>query len=136
MNKNNVILHVEDDPNDVILVELAFRKVGGGCVLKVVNDGEQACEYLVGEGPYANRSEYPFPALVLLDIKLPKKSGLEVLEWVRAQSQSEIKYLPIVILTSSNQQADIIKAYDLSVNSFLVKPGDLGLLGDMAKSIS
>src|SRR5579872_3127592 len=103
MNKNNVILHVEDDPNDVTLVGLAFRKAKADSVLVVVNDGEQAINYLNGEGKYADRANHPFPALVLLDLKLPRKTGLEVLAWVRSQPQPELKRLPVVMLTSSNQ---------------------------------
>ncbi len=136
MNKNKVILHVEDDPNDVVLVELAFRKVSASSLLKVVNDGEQAVGYLSGEGIYANREENPFPALMLLDMKLPRKTGLEVLAWLRSQTQPQLRYLPVIILTSSNQPHDITGAYDLGVNSYLVKPGDLGLLAEMVRTIS
>jgi CheY-like chemotaxis protein len=136
MNKNNVILHVEDDPNDVVLVELAFRKASFPSVLKVVNDGELAVGYLNGDGIYSNRETYPFPTLMLLDMKLPRRSGLEVLSWVRAHKDPQIRFLPVVILTSSNQPPDIVGAYDLGVNSYLVKPGDLGLLAEMAKAIS
>lgn len=136
MKKNNVILHVEDDPNDVFLVELAFRKAKTDSVLKVVNDGEQAIKYLNGEGDYSNRENHPFPAVVLLDIKLPRKSGLEVLAWTRAQSRPEVRRLPVLMLTSSNQPTDIDSAYDLGVNSYLVKPGDLSVLSELAKTIA
>jgi CheY-like chemotaxis protein len=135
MNKNNVILHVEDDPNDVVLVELAFRKAKTDSKLVVVNDGEQAVNYLSGEGNYSDRTIHPIPALMLLDLKLPRKSGLEVLAWIRAQPQPQLRRLPVLMLTSSNQLRDIDAAYDLGVNSYLVKPGDLSVLTELIKTI-
>ncbi len=135
MPKNNVILHVEDDANDVELVEMAFRKAKAGCQLVGVNDGDQAVGYLSGEGAYADRQAHPFPALVLLDLKLPLRSGFEVLEWVRSQSDARIRRLPILMLTSSNQPTDIARAYELGANSYMVKPADLGVLTDLAKAV-
>lgn len=135
MNKNKVILHVEDDPNDVMLVELAFRKAKTDSSLVVVNDGEQAVNYLSGEGNYSDRTIHPVPALMLLDLKLPRKSGLEVLAWVRSHPQPQIRRLPVLMLTSSNQLRDIDAAYDLGVNSYLVKPGDLTVLTELIKTI-
>jgi len=134
MNSKSVILHVEDDPNDVLLVGLAFRKAGLGVNLQVVNDGEQAVQYLAGEGGYADRHAFPVPALVLLDVKLPRRSGLEVLGWVRGRE--ELRRLPIVMLTSSNQAADVNRAYDLMANSYLVKPSALEELVEVIKKIT
>ena len=133
MSSKPVILHVEDDPNDVLLVGLAFRKSDGGAVVQVVNDGEQAVQYLAGQGAYSNRQTFPLPTIVLLDLKLPRRSGLEVLSWVRGQD--DLRRLPIIMLTSSNQQGDITKAYDLGINSFLVKPSALEELTDMVRKI-
>ncbi len=135
MIKNKVILHAEDDPNDVVLVELAFRKTKTDSKLVVVNDGEQAVSYLSGEGDYSDRAIHPFPALMLLDLKLPRKSGLEVLAWMRSQPQPHVRRLPVLMLTSSNQPRDIDAAYDLGVNSYLVKPGDLSVLSELLKTI-
>ena len=135
MSKNNVILHVEDDPNDVTLVGLAFRKAKMENQLVVVNDGEQAVNYLSGEGNYSDRANYPVPALMLLDLKLPRKSGLEVLAWTRSQPQPQLRRLLVVMLTSSNQPHDIDTAYDLGANSYLVKPGDLGVLTELVRTI-
>ncbi|HZQ48248.1 MAG TPA: response regulator [Verrucomicrobiae bacterium] len=132
---NSIILHVEDDPNDVELVGLAFRKAKVDSRLVAVNDGEQAVRYLGGEGNYSSRADHPFPTLVLLDLKLPRKSGLEVLAWIRSQSEPEIRRLPVLMLTSSNQPHDIDSAYDLGVNSYLVKPGDLTVLTELIKTI-
>ncbi|MDB6067518.1 MAG: response regulator [Pedosphaera sp.] len=132
---NDLILHVEDDPNDVMLVGMAFRKAQLETRLFAATDGDQAVHYLAGDGIYADRTAHPLPALVLLDLKLPRKSGLEVLGWLRAQSHTYLRRVPVVMLTSSNQPDDIDAAYDLGVNSYLVKPGDLRVLVEMVKSL-
>jgi DNA-binding response OmpR family regulator len=132
MNEN-IILQVEDDPNDVMLVDMAFRQANPSRSIKVVSDGEQAVSYLNGDGSYADRTRYPVPSLVLLDMKLPRKSGLEVLAWIR--SQSALKSIPVVVLTSSDQPLDISNAYDRGANSYLVKPANLEVLVEMAKAI-
>jgi CheY-like chemotaxis protein len=114
------VLLVEDDPNDVLLVRRAFRKAGIDAELHVLGDGATAIEYLGGIGPYADRTRYPMPALVLLDLKLPRRSGHEVLAWLR--QQPAIRRVPVTVLTSSRESADLNRAYDLGVNSYLVKP--------------
>ncbi len=134
MNGKALILHVEDDPNDVVLVGLAFRKSGVPVTLQVVNDGEQAVQYLAAAGQYSNRKAFPRPSLVLLDLKLPRRSGLEVLAWVR--SREDLRRMPIVMLTSSNQPNDVNRAYDLMANSYLVKPSALDELVEMVKKVS
>jgi len=120
MLNNQFILLAEDDPNDVLLIQRAFRKAGLGDVLKSVRDGNQAIEYLAGRGKYADRHAHPLPFLILLDLKMPGTDGFEVLQWVRADP--ELKRLLVVVLTSSNLQADVDRAYDLGANSYLVKP--------------
>ncbi len=120
MLDNQYILLVEDDPNDVLLIERAFRKAGMNNTLKVVRDGDQAIAYLSGLGVYADRERFPLPFLILLDLKMPGVGGFEVLEWVR--SDPNVKRLLVVVLTSSNLQADVDRAYDLGANSYLVKP--------------
>jgi CheY-like chemotaxis protein len=132
---NELILHVEDDPNDVTLVGMAFRKAQLEISLFAATDGDQAVHYLAGDGIYADRTAHPLPTLVLLDLKLPRKSGLEVLAWLRAQSHPYLRRVPVVMLTSSNQPDDIDAAYDLGANSYLVKPGDLRVLVEMFKSL-
>lgn len=114
------ILLVEDDANDVILFRRAYHKCKLSNPLQVVGDGEAAQNYLAGSDKYADRVAYPLPALVLLDFKLPRKSGLEVLTWMR--SQTGLKRLPVVALTSSRERTDVNRAYDLGINSYLVKP--------------
>ena len=120
MLNNEFILLVEDDANDVLLIQRAFQKAGLRQALKVVRDGEQAIAYLSGRGIYSNRDRFPLPFLVLLDLKMPRSDGFEVLRWVREEAQ--FKRLLIVVLTSSNLQADVDRAYELGANSYLVKP--------------
>jgi len=119
-DKLYTILLVEDDPNDVLLIRRAFRKSDVANPIQVVGDGEEAIAYLSGRGPYADRERYPLPVLLLLDLKLPRKSGFEVLEWLR--QQPGLKRLPVAVLTSSAETPDINRAYDLGANSYLVKP--------------
>jgi CheY-like chemotaxis protein len=128
------ILLVEDDPNDVLLIQRAFRKAGIACPLHVVSDGDSAVSYLSGQDPYANRQEAPLPTLILLDLKLPRRSGFEVLSWLRAQPG--LKRLPVVVLTSSNELLDVNLAYDLGANSYLVKPVAFDALLQMLKTLN
>ena len=116
---NNTILLVEDDSNDVLLVRRAFRKAQLNPRIEIVADGDAAIAYLTRQPPYSDR-ELALPSLVLLDLKLPRRSGLEVLEWIRQQPQ--LKRILVIVLTSSRENPDVAKAYDLGVNSYLVKP--------------
>ncbi len=135
MSSNGVtILHVEDDPNDVLLIARAFRKAETTAQLQVVNDGEQAVHYLAGTNSFSKRDQFPLPSLVLLDLKLPRKSGIEVLGWMR--SQPGLKRIPVVMLTSSRQPIDINRAYDLGVNAYLVKPVNFDSLVEMLKTLN
>jgi CheY-like chemotaxis protein len=120
MLQDQFILLVEDDPNDTLLIERAFQKAGLKDVLRIVRDGEQAIDYLKGAGQYANRELYPLPFLLLLDLKMPGADGFEVLQWLR--SEPSMKRLLVVVLTSSNLQADVDRAYEMGANSYLVKP--------------
>jgi CheY-like chemotaxis protein len=119
MNNASILL-AEDDPNDVMLIQRAFLKAGLGDRLQVVRDGDQAITYLSGLEKYVDRSLYPFPFLLLLDLKMPGVDGFEVLEWIR--KDPALKRLLVVVLTSSNLQSDVDRAYDLGANSYLVKP--------------
>lgn len=115
-----VVLLVEDDPDDVFLVQRAFRKLAPDARLERVADGDEAIAYLTGDAPYADRQRFPLPALMLLDLKLPRRNGFEVLQWLRGQPG--LRRLPVVVLTSSCHDADIDRAYDCGANSYLVKP--------------
>lgn len=128
-----VILVAEDNEDDYLLLQRAIRNAMFKSPIHHVDDGEKAILYLSGEPPYCDRSQYPVPMLVLLDLKLPRKSGFEVMEWVR--SQQGLRRLPIVILTSSDQDKDIRRAYDLGANSYLVKPGSFEQLVKLTQMI-
>jgi CheY-like chemotaxis protein len=116
----STILLVEDNPDDAELIAHAFKKAGVMNPLVVVDDGDKAIDYLHGRADYSDRTATPLPGLFLLDLKLPRRSGFEVLEAIRANRQT--RNTPVVVLTSSNQQNDIERAYDLGANSYLVKP--------------
>ncbi|MEO0409044.1 MAG: response regulator [Cyanobacteria bacterium P01_A01_bin.135] len=132
LNGHNILL-VEDDPNDVLFIQRAFRQVDAGIPVQVVSDGDAAVDYLAGQGKFADRSVYPLPVLILLDLKLPRRSGAEVLDWMR--QQPVIKRIPVVILTSSRENIDINRTYDLGINSYLVKPVNFNALADMIRAL-
>jgi len=134
MTANNTILIVEDDFNDVLLLQRAFRKANLKYPLQVVEDGESAILYLRGEEPFADRDRYPLPKLMLLDLKLPRKSGLEVLMCLR--EDPKLKCLPVVMLTSSRENTDIKQAYMLGANSYLVKPVNFDAFLEMIKTLN
>jgi len=125
----NQILHVEDNPDDVMLMNLAFNRAGISARLHVVSDGDEAITAL--EQSSLNGGA---PVCVLLDVKLPRVSGLEVLAWIREQPR--LRRLPVILLTSSSQTSDINRAYDLGANSFLVKPPDLDSLTQLVKTVA
>jgi CheY-like chemotaxis protein len=130
----STVLLVEDNATDVLLIRRAFDKAKLGNPIQVLGDGDAAVEYLGGSGAYADRERFPLPILILLDLKLPRRSGLEVLEWLRGQAS--LRRIPVVMLTSSEQPRDVNAAYDSGVNSYLVKPVEFDALFDMLKTVS
>lgn len=126
------ILLVEDEEGDVFFMRQAMKKADVLNPLKVASNGQEAIDYFQGTGKFANREEFPLPCLVLLDLKLPRVMGLDVLKWLRQQTERVI----VLILTSSKEEADIATAYHLGANGYLVKPSDAGQLTDMVKSIN
>ena len=122
MIESAVILLAEDDEDHILLVRRAFKKARLLNPLHVVRDGEEAIAYFKGTGRYAKRVEFPLPALLLLDLKMPKKNGFEVLEWIRQEPR--LRNLRVIVLTSSEDMRDVNLAYQLGANSFLVKPAD------------
>lgn len=122
MSDQAIILLAEDREDDVVLIRRAFRQACMFNPLYVVRNGEEAIDYLKGEGRFSNREEYPLPDLLLLDLKMPRLDGFEVLKWVR--QESGLNSLRIIVLTSSQHMADVNAAYKLGANSFLVKPLD------------
>ena len=134
MTRTDLILLVEDDINDALLLRRAFAKAAIENTIVQLDDGDAAVAYLSGTGEYADRDRYPLPCLMLLDLKLPRRSGLEVLEWM--QAQPGLKRIPVVVLTSSQQAKDINCAYDLGANSYLVKPVGFDTLLEMARALN
>ena len=122
MSGPETILLAEDNDDDVLLIRRAFAQAGLVEPLHVVPNGELAIAYLKGDGAYADRSLYPWPKLLLLDLKMPRKTGLEVLEWIKSNPQS--RPLKVVVLTTSTELRDVSLAYQLGAKSFLVKPAD------------
>ena len=122
MQDRAVIMLVEDREDDVLLVRKSFQKAYIDNPLQVVRDAEAAMHYLAGEGPFANRAEYPLPDLILLDLKLPGMDGFDLLRWIRRQPG--FGSIAVVVLTSSDAIRDANRAYALGANSFLVKPLD------------
>src|SRR5256885_13845161 len=112
-----MILIAEDREEDVFLIRRAFERAGVRNPLFVVGDGQQAQDYLEGVGKYRNRDEFPLPDLVLVDLKMPKMDGFELLEWIRGTEH--LRAMRIVVLTSSEDVYDVNKAYELGANSFL-----------------
>lgn len=127
------VLIVEDDSNDVLFIQRAFRLVNPLIETQVVKDGDAAVDYLSGNDEYGARDRYPLPAIILLDLKLPRRSGGEVLQWLRQQDQ--LRRIPVVILTSSCERIDVDLSYDLGVNSYLVKPVSFDDLAEMIAAL-
>jgi CheY-like chemotaxis protein len=120
MNSRPIILHVEDEWDDQFMLQRTLKKEAVDLDLRVANHGDEAVEYLSGKGKFADRGAYPLPALILMDIKMPRRSGLEVLQWLR--NDSGCKGIPVIMVSSSPLQADMNRAYELGVNAYLIKP--------------
>jgi CheY-like chemotaxis protein len=127
------VLVAEDDPGDAFLLERAFTRCGVPARLHFVRDGREAIDYLGGENAFANRDEFPLPDLILLDLKMPRMGGFDVLEWLRAQPG--LKRLLVAVLSSSAQPEDINRSYDLGANSYLVKPKTSEDLSNMVNQL-
>jgi len=128
------VLHVDDDPNDVELLRAATHKADVRITLHNVEDGDQAMAYLSGQGLYADRARYQLPALILLDLKMPRTSGFEVLKWIRRQPA--LGELPVVVLSGSELPDDIQQAYAVGANSYLIKPFGFEALVSLVRNIS
>ncbi len=118
--KRKTLLLVEDNPDDELLTIRALRKHNLANEIVVARDGQQALDYLFGEGEYEGRPPEELPQVILLDLKLPKVDGLQVLERIRADERT--RSIPVVVLTSSNEERDILRSYDLGANSYVRKP--------------
>lgn len=127
------MLVAEDDENEQILLKRAFSTVDVHASLSFVKDGDEAVDYLGGIGPFADRERFPFPDLMLLDIKMPKRDGFEVLEWARGEGGC--KCLPVIVLSSSGREEDVQRAFELGANSYLQKTVSSSGLVNMARSV-
>ena len=128
------LLYVEDEQSDVLLFRFAVTRVGLTNPVHIVGDGAQAIDYLAGNGPFADRNAHPLPALVLLDLNLPKKSGFEVLRWIRQQPR--FLALPVVIYTSSVGLVDKDTARLLGATDYFVKQSGLKQLVELVRSLA
>jgi two-component system response regulator len=128
-----LILLVEDNPNDEVLMLRALRKNEITSQVFVVHDGVEALDYLFSTGEYAGANAQPLPHLILLDLKLPKVNGFEVLKGLRANPRT--RYIPVVVLTSSIEDADIVNSYDLGANGFVQKPIDFNEFVGVAQQL-
>jgi two-component system response regulator len=133
MNRGNIILLVEDNADDVELTLRAFRKSKILNEIAVVGDGVEALDYLFATGAHAGRDPKTMPEVILLDLKLPKIGGLEVLRRMRADERT--RRIPVVVLTSSNEEKDILTSYDLGANSFVRKPVDFAQFVEAARQL-
>jgi len=133
-NRGFTVLLVEDDLNDIFLVKRAFKLAHVRSPLQVVTDGLEAMHYLKGEDKFADRQAFPLPKLVVMDIKMPRRSGFDVLEW--AKHDPLLRRIPIVIVSSSEDPADINRAYELGANAYMVKPVDYRAVEHLFQSIT
>lgn len=127
------VLIAEDDPSDIFLLKRAFALAQVPATLHFVRDGQEAIDYLEGDAGYKDRSAHPLPDLLLLDLKMPKLNGFDVLHWLRRQPG--LKRLLVTVLTSSDQPDDINRAYDLGANSYLLKPHNSSDLSDLVAQV-
>jgi CheY-like chemotaxis protein len=127
------ILILEDDPNDVILLKRALQKNNILNPVQVLQDGVDGVDYLKGEGPYSDRVRFPFPRFIIMDLKMPRMGGLEVLQWLK--DHPEYQVIPTLVLSSSKLPNDILAAYKLGANSYMVKPGNFDDLQLLIKNV-
>jgi len=133
MTRRHVILLVEDNPDDVALTLRAFERSNIANDVRVAHDGEEALEYLFATGRHVSRDPALMPEVVLLDLKLPKIDGLEVLRRMRLDERT--RRVPVVVLTSSNEEQDVVRSYDRGANSFVRKPVDFAQFVDAARQL-
>ncbi|HUR47223.1 MAG TPA: response regulator [Candidatus Saccharimonadales bacterium] len=133
MNRSKTILLVEDSQDDVFFMQRALKEASITNPFFVVGNGQEAMDYLSGTAKFSDRSKYPMPGLIFLDLKLPLKRGLEVLSWLR--EQESLCNVVVVVLTSSQEPNDLREAYRLGANSYLLKPGSTAQLVELMKVV-
>jgi CheY-like chemotaxis protein len=131
--ESRLILVAEDNDDDYFLLDRAFRKANFINPVRRVKNGQDAIHYLSGATPYSDRIAYPFPYVFLLDLKMPIKHGFDVLDWIR--QREDLKSLPVVILSSSQQAEDIRKSYEMGANGYISKSTSVASLVDVVESI-
>ena len=123
MTKNNIVaLLAEDDENDGTMIQLAIKRVDPDANVYMVSNGQEAIDYLQAKGEYADRRRYPFPNIIFTDLKMPKMTGFELLEWL--QKHPECAVIPTIVLSSSDESRDVIRAYRSGANAYFTKPAD------------
>ncbi len=132
MISNFTILIAEDNDDDVNLLKLALTRAGINDPVHVVPNGQEAIDYLCGNGRYDDRAQFPFPKIILTDLKMPRMGGFDVLEWLK--SHPECGVIPVIILSASKQDSDIKKAYQMGANAYLCKPARIEDLQEMVKT--
>jgi len=131
-NVRPTLLVVEDNEDDIFFIERIFKQLDARCELKFARDGIEAVDYLSGKGRFKERSKFPLPTMILMDLKMPRMNGFEVLEWM--QKQPELKLIPTIVVTSSTLQEDVTRAYRLGANAVMNKPVDKDSLLQMLKT--
>jgi CheY-like chemotaxis protein len=121
-----LILIAEDDPNDAVLLERALQKAVRRSTFRICTNGDQAIEYLSGRGSYSDRATFPFPRMLLTDLKMPRRSGFELLKWLQAHPQCNV--IPSIVMSASDTVEDVKLAYQLGANCYFRKPGSFSEL--------
>jgi CheY-like chemotaxis protein len=129
---SHMILLVDDSSDDGVIMRNAFRKAGVTSSLQLLTNGEDAMAYLSGDGPYSNRTRFPLPSVVLLDLNMPRTDGFEFLKWLRAQPK--LRRTVVDVLTASSRPEDIARAFDAGANGYLIKPSDFEGMTEMVQS--
>jgi CheY-like chemotaxis protein len=127
------VLLAEDEENDVLLLNRAFKEADIQNPLRIVRDGQAAIDYLSGAGEFGDRTRFPLPCLIILDLKMPLITGMDVLRWIR--EQPNLRCVPVIMLTSSAEPQDVERAYELGVNAFVSKPSGISKRAELAKLI-
>ena len=127
----HIVLLVEDNADDLIFIQRAIRKAGASVSLQIVGNGEEAVSYLLGEGFYSDRERYPFPALIVTNMKMPRMNGLELLTWIK--QQPTLKHLPVLVMSSSENPDEMSKVAALGGSSYFVKTSSLDTLKEVVK---
>ena len=131
--RKHVLLVAEDDPTDFLLLERAVQRCGNAFQISHVSNGEELIQYLTGKGIFSDRQAHPLPDVLLLDLKMPRADGFDVLRW--RQQLSHGSRLPVIVFSSSNLPADVERAYALGANSYVVKPSAPERLTGMVKAL-